>query len=43
MAGWRLTIQPTNFHAMTHTLYAYAHSALTGKETTLQTSLTIRE
>ena len=42
-AGWRLTFQPTHFHAMTHALYAYVHSALTGKETMIQTSITIHE
>jgi len=31
-AGWRLTFKPTNFHANTHLLYAYAHSAYSGKE-----------
>ena len=31
-AGWRLTFKPTNFHANTHLIYAYVHSAVSGKE-----------
>jgi len=30
--GWRLTFHPTQFHANTYLMYAYAHSAVTGKE-----------
>ncbi|MBV9542774.1 MAG: hypothetical protein JOY61_00150 [Chloroflexi bacterium] len=31
-AGWRLTFKPTNFHANSHLIYAYARSAVSGKE-----------
>lgn len=31
-AGWRLTFKPTQFHANTYLIYAYARSALSGKE-----------
>jgi hypothetical protein len=32
-SGWRLTFKPTNLHAGSHTLFVYAHSVVTGKET----------
>jgi hypothetical protein len=32
-AGWRLTFKPTNFHSGSHTLFVYAHSVVTNKET----------
>jgi hypothetical protein len=31
-SGWRLTFKPTQFHANTYNLYAYARSAVSGKE-----------
>jgi hypothetical protein len=31
-AGWRLTFKPTAFHANTYLLFAYARSAVSGKE-----------
>jgi hypothetical protein len=31
-AGWRLDFKPTNLHAGSHTLFVYAHSAVTNKE-----------
>ena len=31
-SGWRLTFHPTDFHANTYLIYAYARSALSGKE-----------
>lgn len=31
-AGWRLTFKPTQFHANSHLMYAYARSAVSGKE-----------
>jgi hypothetical protein len=42
-AGWRLTFKPTNFHANTYLLYAYAHSAITGKEDNAVRYFAIRE
>jgi hypothetical protein len=32
-AGWRLTFKPTTIHAGSHTLFVYAHSVVTNKET----------
>lgn len=31
-AGWRFTLKTTSLHSGSHTLYVYAHSAVTGKE-----------
>jgi hypothetical protein len=31
-SGWRLTFKPTTFHANTYNLFAYARSAVSGKE-----------
>lgn len=31
-AGWRLTFKPTRYKVKDYTLYAYAHSAVSGKE-----------
>jgi hypothetical protein len=31
-AGWRLTFKPTQFHVNTYLMYAYARSAVSGKE-----------
>jgi hypothetical protein len=31
-SGWRLTFKPTRFHVNTYNLYAYARSAVSGKE-----------
>jgi hypothetical protein len=42
-AGWRLTFKPTKFHSNTYILYAYAHSAITGKEESAQRFFAIRE
>jgi hypothetical protein len=42
-AGWNLTFHPTNFHANTYLIYAYARSALTGKEDSAQRYFAIRE
>jgi hypothetical protein len=42
-AGWRLTFHPTNFHANTYLIYAYARSALTGKEDSAVRYFAIRE
>ena len=42
-SGWRLTFKPTLFHAGQHTLFAYAHSAVTGKSNLATQSLNIVE
>ncbi len=42
-SGWRLTFHPTDFHANTYLLYAYARSALTGKEDSAVRYFAIRE
>jgi hypothetical protein len=42
-AGWRLTFKPTKFKAKGHTLWVYAHSDVTGKETLEMRSFDIRE
>jgi hypothetical protein len=42
-AGWRLTFKPTQFHANTYNLFAYARSALTGKEDSAQRFFAIHE
>jgi hypothetical protein len=42
-AGWRLTFKPTQFHANTHMLFAYARSALSGKEDSAQRFFAIHE
>ena len=31
-SGWRLTFKPTQFHVNTYVLFAYARSAVSGKE-----------
>jgi hypothetical protein len=31
-SGWRLTFKPTTLHSGSHTLFVYAHSLVTGKE-----------
>ena len=41
--GWRLTFHPTQFHANTYLMYAYAHSAITGKEDSVARYFAIRE
>ena len=41
--GWRITFKPTKFHANTYLLYAYAHSAVTGKEESASRFFAIRE
>ena len=41
--GWRLTFHPTQFHANTYLMYAYAHSAITGKEDSIARYFAIRE
>jgi hypothetical protein len=42
-AGWRITFKPTNFHANTYLLFAYARSVVTGKEETANRFFAIRE
>jgi hypothetical protein len=42
-SGWRLTFQPTDFHANTYLVYAYARSAVTGKEDSVSRYFAIRE
>jgi hypothetical protein len=42
-AGWRLVFKPTSFHANTYLLFAYARSAVTGKEETATRFFAIRE
>lgn len=42
-SGWRLTFMPTQFHANSYTLYAYARSAVTGMEDQAQRLITIHE
>jgi hypothetical protein len=42
-AGWRLTFKPTQFHANTYLLFAYAHSAVSGKEDVAVRYFAIRE
>ena len=32
-SGWRLAFKPTSLHAGSHTLFVYAHSVVTNKET----------
>jgi hypothetical protein len=41
--GWRLTWYPTQFHANTYLMYAYAHSAISGKEDNVVRYFAIRE
>jgi hypothetical protein len=41
--GWRLTFKPTLFHANTYLMYAYARSAVSGKEEQTQRFFQIRE
>ena len=41
--GWRLTFHPTQFHANTYLMYAYAHSAITGKEDSAVRYFAIKE
>jgi hypothetical protein len=42
-SGWRLTFHPTAFHANTYLLYAYARSALSGKEDSAVRYFAIKE
>jgi hypothetical protein len=42
-AGWKLTFHPTQFHANTYLIYAYARSALTGREDVAVRYFAIRE
>lgn len=42
-AGWRLIFHPTQFHANTYLMYAYAHSVVTGKEDVAVRYFVIRE
>ncbi|MGI9148855.1 MAG: hypothetical protein ACR2IK_20285 [Chloroflexota bacterium] len=42
-AGWRLTFKPTSFHANTYVLFAYARSAVSGKEDSAQRFFAIHE
>jgi hypothetical protein len=42
-SGWRLTFHPTQFHANTYLLYAYAHSVVSGKEDNAIRYFAIRE
>jgi hypothetical protein len=42
-SGWRLTFKPTNFKANTYNLFAYARSAVTGKEDFAGRFFTIHE
>jgi hypothetical protein len=42
-AGWELDFKATDFHANTHLLFAYAHSAVTGREDVAQRYFAIRE
>jgi hypothetical protein len=41
--GWRLRFKPTQFHANTYLLVAYAHSAVSGKEDSITRFFAIRE
>jgi hypothetical protein len=42
-AGWRLLYLPTRFHTSDHVLYAYAVSAVNGKEAVAQRNFTLRD
>ena len=42
-AGWRLTFKPTQFHASTYLLFAYARSAVSSKEDVVSRFFAIRE
>ena len=42
-AGWRLTFKPTQFHANTYLMFAYARSAVSGKEDNVSRFFAIRE
>ncbi len=42
-SGWRLTFKPTQFHANTYLMYAYARSVVTGKEDSIVRYFAIRE
>jgi hypothetical protein len=42
-SGWRLTFKPTQFHANTFLLFAYARSAVSGKEDVAQRFFAIHE
>jgi hypothetical protein len=42
-SGWRLTFKPTQFHANTFILYAYARSAVSGKEDSVGRFFAIHE
>jgi len=41
--GWRLSFKPTLFHSNTYLMYAYARSAVSGKEESAQRFFAIRE
>jgi hypothetical protein len=42
-AGWRLHYEPTRFHTSDHVLYAYAVSAINGKEAVATRNFTLRD
>jgi len=42
-SGWRIHFKPTQFHSNTYLLYAYARSAVSGKEESAQRFFAIRE
>jgi hypothetical protein len=42
-AGWRLTFKPTLFHSNTYLMFAYARSAISGKEDVVSRFFQIRE
>ncbi len=42
-AGWRLTFKPTQFHANTYLMFAYARSVVSGKEDNAVRFFAIRE
>ena len=42
-SGWRLTFHPTAFHANTYLMYAYARSALSGREDSAVRYFAIKE
>jgi hypothetical protein len=42
-AGWRLTFKPTGFHVNTYLMFAYAHSAVSGKEDVATRFFAIRD
>jgi hypothetical protein len=42
-SGWRLDFKPTTLHSGSHTLFVYAHSAVTNKESLETVGFTIAE